>query len=186
MSVGVCHAEEIYRDPVGDMSNPAAVQDLSASLKIGQVALAAGLSVRTVRYYESIGLLKPTVERAESSYRLFDPSVLVRLAFIRRCQSLGLSLEEIRQILDVHDRGEQPCPEIRQHLQGKLQEIEQRIADLQALKSQIQGLLSDWQIPPAAADEKEVICPILQKPGAGGGKSDSRYSTVTDLAKLRG
>ncbi len=99
------------------MLNPAAVQDLSASLKIGQVALAAGLSVRTVRYYESIGLLKPTVERAESSYRLFDPSVLVRLAFIRRCQSLGLSLEEIRQILDVHDRGEQPCPEIRQHLQ---------------------------------------------------------------------
>ncbi len=155
------------------MFNPAVTHYSSASLKIGQVALAAGLPVRTVRYYESIGLLSPTVERAESSYRLFDPSVLGRLAFIRRCQSLGLSLEEIGQILQIHDQGELPCQEIRDHLPDKLQEIEQRIADLQTLKSQIQSLLSDWQIPQGSLAENAVICPILQNPNAdrdaGGG-----------------
>ncbi|MFQ3583993.1 MAG: heavy metal-responsive transcriptional regulator [Cyanobacteriota bacterium] len=143
---------------------------LKAGLKIGQVALAAGLPVRTVRYYESIGLLSPTVERAESSYRLFDPAVLGRLAFIRRCQSLGLSLEEIREILQVHDQGQLPCQDIRERLQEKLQEIEQRIADLQILKGQIQSLLSDWHIPEGSLAESAVkstvICPILQNPDA--------------------
>ncbi len=155
-----------------------------ASLKIGQVAAAAGLPVRTVRYYESLGLLKPTVQRSESSYRLFHPAVLGRLAFIRRCQSLGLSLEEIRQILQLYDRGEQPCPEIRQHLQEKLWQIEERMAELQTLKGQIESLLSNWRIPPGSAAADDVICPILQKPEAGRGKS--RHSTVTDLARLRG
>ncbi len=144
------------------MFNPAVTHYSPTSLKIGQVALAAGLPVRTVRYYESIGLLSPTVERAESSYRLFAPAVLGRLAFIRRCQSLGLSLEEIGHILQIHDQGELPCQEIRDHLQDKLQEIEQRIADLQTLKGQIQSLLSDWRIPEGSLAENAVICPILQ------------------------
>lgn len=138
----------------------------SSGLKIGQVALAAGLPIRTVRYYESIGLLGPTVERAVSSYRLFDAAVLARLAFIRRCQRLGLSLKEIRAILQVHDQGQLPCQEIRDHLQDKLQEIEQQIADLQVLKDQIQSLLSDWRIPAGSSTASEVICPILQNPGA--------------------
>ncbi|MGQ9837468.1 MAG: heavy metal-responsive transcriptional regulator [Cyanobacteriota bacterium] len=128
------------------------------------MALAAGLPVRTVRYYESIGLLGPTVERAESSYRLFDPAVVERLAFIRRCQSLGLSLGEIREILQVHDQGQFPCQEIREHLQDKLQELEQRIADLQILKAQIQNLLCNWHIPEGSIAESQVICPILQNP----------------------
>ncbi|MEN9224752.1 MAG: heavy metal-responsive transcriptional regulator [Thermostichus sp. HHBFW_bins_43] len=146
------------------MLSPAFADDFSSSLKIGQVALAAGLPVRTVRYYESIGLLDPTVERAESNYRLFAPAVLGRLAFIRRCQSLGLSLEEIRDILRIHDQGELPCQDLRDHLQDKLQEIEQRIADLQTLKGQIQSLLSDWRIPQGSPAENTVICPILQSP----------------------
>jgi MerR family copper efflux transcriptional regulator len=144
------------------MFGSALTEHPSSGLKIGQVALAAGLPVRTVRYYESIGLLSPTVERAQSSYRLFDPAVLGRLAFIRRCQSLGLSLEEIGQILQIHDQGELPCQDIRDHLQDKLQEIEQRIADLQTLKGQIQSLLSDWRIPEGSLAENAVICPILQ------------------------
>ncbi|MCF2972491.1 heavy metal-responsive transcriptional regulator [Synechococcus sp. Nb3U1] len=144
------------------MVNSVLADNSPSSLKIGQVALSAGLPVRTVRYYESIGLLAPTVERAESSYRLFDPAVLGRLAFIRRCQSLGLSLEEIREILQVHDQGALPCQEIRDHLQKKLQEIEQRIADLQTLKGQIQSLLSAWHIPEQSLAESTVICPILK------------------------
>ncbi len=168
------------------MVSSAVADGASASLRIGQVAAAAGLPVRTVRYYELLGLLKPTVQRSASSYRLFHPAVLGRLAFIRRCQSLGLSLEEIGQILQVYDRGEQPCPEIRQHLQEKLRQIEGRIAELQTLKSQVESLLSNWQIPAGSPAQDDVICPILQRPEAGGETVGSRYSTVTDLARLRG
>lgn len=148
------------------MSSSVPPKRLSSSLKIGQVALAAGLPVGTIRYYESIGLLSPTVERAESSYRLFDPAVLGRLAFIRRCQGLGLSLGEIREILQVHDQGQFPCQEIRERLQNKLQEIEQRIAELQILKDQIQSLLSNWRIPEGSLAASQVICPILQNSDA--------------------
>ncbi|PIK87313.1 transcriptional regulator [Synechococcus sp. 63AY4M2] len=168
------------------MFSPAVADGALGSLRISQVAAVAGLPVRTVRYYESLGLLKPTVQRSESSYRLFHPAVLGRLAFIRRCQSLGLSLEEIRQILQLYDRGEQPCPEIRQHLQEKLWQIEERMAELQTLKGQIESLLSDWRIPAEPTAQEDVICPILQKPEAGGDKVGRRYSTVTDLARLRG
>ena len=56
-------------------------------LKIGQVSTKSGLPVKTIRYYEEIDLLSPNVERSEAGYRLFDPNVLNRLAFIKRAQS---------------------------------------------------------------------------------------------------
>ncbi|WP_254721727.1 MerR family transcriptional regulator [Kovacikia minuta] len=74
-------------------------------LKIGEVANITGLPVKTIRYYEEIGLLVPVVERSETGYRLFHDQILNRLAFIKRAQSLGLSLNEIKAILQVHDQG---------------------------------------------------------------------------------
>ncbi|WP_083893669.1 MerR family DNA-binding transcriptional regulator [Kamptonema formosum] len=56
--------------------------------KIGEVAAISGISVKTIRYYEEIGLLAPTVERSESRYRLFGEGVLNRLTFIKRSQSI--------------------------------------------------------------------------------------------------
>jgi MerR family copper efflux transcriptional regulator len=72
--------------------------------KIGQVAHTSGLSVKTIRYYEELGLLDPVVNRTDSGYRIFHPRIYNRLAFIKRAQSLGLSLQEIGDILKVHDR----------------------------------------------------------------------------------
>ena len=109
-------------------------------LKIGDVAARSGLSVKTVRYYEEIGLLAPTVERSDSGYRLFAPSVINRLAFVKRAQSLGLSLSEIRDILNISDRGELPCDEVKQHLAMKVDEINQQIKALEILKSELQQL----------------------------------------------
>lgn len=131
-------------------------------LKIGEVAIASNLSVKTIRYYDDIGLLAPTVERSSSRYRLFEPQVLNRLAFIKRAQSLGLSLTDIQQILKVHDRGELPCGEVRQHLQSKLDAVNAQIVALETLKAELQGILSGWQeqLPQTA----QSICPNLQKP----------------------
>ncbi len=134
----------------------------SKLLKIGSVATRSGLPVKTIRYYEEIGLLTSAVQRSESGYRLFDGLVLNRLAFIKRAQSLGLSLSEIKEILNVHDKGELPCGEVKQHLQAKLEEISEQIEALQTLKAELQGVLSGWQEQPPAERIAQTICPNIQ------------------------
>lgn len=131
-------------------------------LKIGEVSLRSGLSVKTIRYYEEIGLLTPTVGRSNTRYRLFDLQVLNRLAFIKRAQSLGLSLTEVQQILTVHDQGELPCGEVRLHLEAKVEAISKQIAALQLLQAELQGILSGWQAQPSQEQIEQTICPNLQ------------------------
>jgi DNA-binding transcriptional MerR regulator len=130
-------------------------------LKIGEVALSSGLPVKTIRYYEEIGLLTPTVERSQVGYRLFNPQVFNRLAFIKRAQSLGLSLSEIQQILAVHDQGQLPCGEVRQHLVTKVEAISQQIEALETLRAELRGILSGWQEQPSR-HVNQTVCPNLQ------------------------
>lgn len=134
-------------------------------LKIGEVAARSGIPVKTIRYYEEMGLLTPTVERSDSGYRMFYPQVLPRLVFIKRAQSLGLSLQEIQTLLLLYDQGELPCPEVKQQLQGKVEAIAAQIESLKALQAQLQGLLEGWQEEPSTYDLKQTICPNIQKPG---------------------
>lgn len=131
-------------------------------LKIGEVAASSYLPIKTIRYYEEIGLLTPTVRRSESNYRLFEPIVLGRLAFIKRAQSLGLSLREIQDILLVHDQGQLPCDDVKQKLQKKVQQITEQIESLQLLRSELQGLLSGWQERPPTDIAAQMICPNLK------------------------
>lgn len=131
-------------------------------LKIGEVAAESGLSVKTIRYYEETGLLLPMVERSEVGYRLFQPQVLNRLAFIRRSQALGLTLQEIQQILTVHDQGQLPCGEVRQHLELKVEAIEQQIHALETLRAELKGILSGWEDQPSSDRIAQTICPNIQ------------------------
>lgn len=133
------------------------------SLKIGEVAQQSGLPSKTVRYYDDIGLLAPTVERSEAGYRLFSPTVLNRLAFIRQAQSLGLSLAEIQHILEIRDRGELPCGEVRHQLETKIEDITRQIEALEALRSEVQTILLGWEETPSGDRLARTICPNLQK-----------------------
>jgi MerR family transcriptional regulator, copper efflux regulator len=136
--------------------------DLEQRLKIGEVSAISGLPVKTIRYYEEIGLLAPTVERSQAGYRLFRSHILNRLAFIKRSQALGLSLNEVQEILSVHDDGQLPCGEVKQHLQAKVSEINQQIEALQTLKAELQGILSGWQDQPPSDRIAQTICPNIQ------------------------
>jgi len=131
-------------------------------LKIGEVASLSGVSVKTVRYYEEIGLLSPVVERSQSGYRLFNSQVLKRLAFIKRSQSLGLRLEEIQDILKVYDQGLLPCPEVKQHLESKVADISQKIAALSTLQSELQEILAHWQEQKDQDTVISTVCPNIQ------------------------
>ncbi|MCY7382293.1 MAG: heavy metal-responsive transcriptional regulator [Microcoleus sp. CAN_BIN18] len=134
--------------------------------KIGSVAACSGLSVKTVRYYEEIGLLSPAVARSPAGYRLFEEAVFNRLSFIKRSQALGLSLQEIKDILQVRDRGKLPCPEAKQHLTAKVKAISGQIAALETLKTELQGILSGWQDQPSPECITRTICPNIQGDGA--------------------
>jgi DNA-binding transcriptional MerR regulator len=127
---------------------------------IGSVARESGVPIKTIRYYEELGLLK-AVGRTEGGYRLFNSDVFARLNFIKRAQSLGLSLAEIKEFLDVHDQGDLPCDRVKLKLEDKLSEIERQIQQLQLLKLELKSLLSGEE----AADEtpEETICPIIER-----------------------
>lgn len=126
---------------------------------IGSVAKESGVPIKTIRYYEELGLLK-TSGRTEGGFRIFSSDVLARLNFIKRSQRLGLSLAEIKDFLDIHDQGELPCEQVKIKLSDRISEIEQQIRQLQILKLELKGLLSGWETIPE--NPEETICPIIE------------------------
>src|SRR4051794_24576399 len=102
-------------------------------MKIGQVADEAGVSVDTVRFYERRGVL-PTPDRLASGYRTYAPSTVERIRLARRLQALGLTLDEVIDALHVTDRGGATCASERWRLEGVLERIETKIAELQAVR----------------------------------------------------
>ncbi|MBW4551915.1 MAG: heavy metal-responsive transcriptional regulator [Aphanocapsa sp. GSE-SYN-MK-11-07L] len=142
-------------------------------LQIGEVARLSGLPVKTVRYYEELGLLTSTVSRSPAGYRLFSAQVINRLSFIRRAQALGLSLHEIGELLSVHDRGELPCGQVKQRLQARLGAIAEQIRALETLSTELKGILCAWQDQPPIHLQGKTICPNLQSDQMGGRLSES-------------
>ena len=98
----------------------------STLLKIGDIAKQTDVSVGTLRYYETLNLLYP-VERRDNGYRDYNLETIQQVQFIKKAQSLGFSLEEIRQILDVRNRGELPCPFVQDLLEHKIGQLEAQI-----------------------------------------------------------
>jgi MerR family transcriptional regulator, Zn(II)-responsive regulator of zntA len=90
---------------------------------IGEVAARAGVPAKTIRFWEDQSLL-PLPDRTPSGYRDYDPAVLERLAFIRHAQSAGLTLEAIRQVLEVRDDGEPPCVHVTALIARRLAEVQ--------------------------------------------------------------
>ncbi len=129
-------------------------------LLIGQVTALSGVPIRTIRYYESLGLLKSS-GRTEGGFRQFSSDILMRLSFIKRAQTLGLSLQEINEILQVYDGGKPACDEIQQKLKDKIFEINRQIEQLLTLRGELRGLLSGWDS--LTTKPEDTICPIIQK-----------------------
>ncbi|WP_448515473.1 heavy metal-responsive transcriptional regulator [Parathermosynechococcus lividus] len=133
--------------------------------RIGTVAKQSGLPIKTIRYYAELGLLKVS-GRTEGGYRLFSNDVFVRLSFIKRAQHLGLTLADIKELLDIYDRGELPCDRVKEKLVQQITAVEQQIQQLQNLKQELQGLLHGRST--ITQPSEHTICPILQQrlPGA--------------------
>ena len=108
-------------------------------MRIGELAERAGTSVKTIRYYDRVGVLRST-ERSESGYRLYGEDALDRYRFVRAAQAVGLRLGEIREIIALRDRGETPCGVVVELIGRRAAELDARIAELQALRDELWSL----------------------------------------------
>lgn len=109
------------------------------SLIRGQLARRCGVGPETIRFYERRGLL-PEVPRSRSGYRRFDEQAVARLVFIRRAKSLGFSLPEIAELLALHHDAGGDRGRVKALAQSKLREIEDKIQDLDRMRSVLSDL----------------------------------------------
>jgi len=110
--------------------------DDMASLKVSEVAQQAGVSRDAVRFYEKEGLL-PAPPRSPSGYREYDATAPQRIQFIKGAQEMGLKLAEIKELLEIQDKGACPCGHTRTIVERRLDEIDAEIARLSELRGEL-------------------------------------------------
>ena len=123
-------------------------------MKIGQLAEQAGVHVESIRFYQSLGLM-PQPPRRRGSVRRYGPDAVERLRFIKRAQALGFSLAEVKHLLELSN-GEH-CADTRSIAKEKATLVEQKIADLQAIRAALNKLIRACDV-----GGKGRGCPIIE------------------------
>ncbi len=113
---------------------------MEPNLTIGELAAWTSCKIQTIRYYEQIGLM-PGAPRTRGNQRRFGQQHLERLAFIRHSRELGFSLDVIREILSMTDEPDHSCAAVDQMARRQLQQVESRIARLQALAIEFKRMI---------------------------------------------
>jgi MerR family mercuric resistance operon transcriptional regulator len=113
----------------------------NSGLSRGILAKRSGVNSETIRYYEKIKLM-PDPMRSEGGHRVYNETHLQRLSFIRRCRELGFTLKEIRGLLDLVDGGDYTCAEVRDRTTVHLDDVRQKIRDLQKMQRTLKIMVS--------------------------------------------
>jgi DNA-binding transcriptional MerR regulator len=129
-------------------------------VRIGELAGQVGVTTKAIRFYESIGLL-PDPDRTPSGYRSYEEADAERLVFIKTAQRLGLSLDEIREIIAFRDRGEQPCAYVAGVLHRQVTDLDRRIREMRTLRDELRPLQSRAD-QGATVDAK--FCGVIEHP----------------------
>jgi DNA-binding transcriptional MerR regulator len=108
-------------------------------MRIGELASQLRLSTKTIRLYESVGLLAEP-ERTPAGYRQYTQADAGRVTFIKTAQRLGMRLDEIREMLAFRDHGQPPCGHVCQVLRDQVTTIDQRIAELVRIREELATL----------------------------------------------
>jgi len=116
-------------------------------MQISALAQQSGVSAKTIRYYETIGLLPPP-PRGANNYRRYAPATLERLRFIASARSLGFALADIGALLAARDQGRAPCERMLDALGTQLVSLDRRIADLLALREDLRRLRTEGEQRP--------------------------------------
>ena len=123
-------------------------------MNIGKAAKRSGLTVKTVRYYSDIGIIKPQIY-PETGYRDFSESDLAKLQFISKARKFDFSLNDCRELLALYENTERSSKEVKALTLEKIIEIDAKLSELQMLKDQLSALAS------ACQGDDRPNCPIL-------------------------
>jgi len=133
---------------------------------IKQLAQKTHVSPKTIRYYESIGILPPP-KRLPNGYRDYEDTAVSRIQLVAGARTLGFSLDDIGEILALRDRREAPCRVVLDMIEAKAAEIHQRIAELQRLEVELQQLHAlGLTFPTDDVDGKNCVCHLVSERAA--------------------
>ena len=126
-------------------------------MNIGDVALQSGLSAKTIRYYEDIGLVRP--QRGGNGYRRFSQPDVHKLAFLARARSLGFTVEDCRILIALYEDRDRASADVKRLAEEHLRHIEGKIRDLQGMHSTLAKLVDQCH------GDARPDCPILDDLG---------------------
>jgi DNA-binding transcriptional MerR regulator len=129
-------------------------------MRISDLARSAGVTTKTVRFYEKAGLLDEP-GRTASGYRDYSAEAVARLRFIRAAQSAGLTLAEIHDVLEVRASGRAPCRDVTTLLKTHLDQVEQRISELEQARATLHDLHARAAATDPAKCHADRVCSIL-------------------------
>lgn len=142
---------------------------MKQGLFIGELSHRVALSTQTIRYYERLGLLDPP-ERTESQYRIYSEEAVERLQFIQKAKLYGLSLDEIKQLIEIRVEGVLPCNSLKAMVKKHLDELDCYIQEILAFRQelanryeQINTLLSDLSVESREANFNSKICRLIER-----------------------
>lgn len=153
------------------------VQPLKDMVSISTLAKRTGVSSKTLRYWESRGLL-PKAARSHTGYRLFDPGAAQYVEFIQKSKSVGLSLKEIAEVFRVARNGGSPCPDVVTWAKQKAEEIEHQIKLLSRMHRRLRHFTRLWstELPCTRVRPEEICCLIESLPAPKSPKGGERYA----------
>ncbi len=124
-------------------------------MNIGDASTLCGLPVKTIRYYEDIGLIEPA--RRQNGYRDYSAAEVGRLKFLQRARNLGFSIEACRNLLKLQDDKSRASADVKRIAQDHLAEIDHKIQELNALRETLHDVID------ACPGDAGVACPILDR-----------------------
>lgn len=130
-------------------------------MRIQELSRQTGVPAKTIRYYESMGIM-PSPQRGANNYRQYAPNAVERLRFIVSARSLGFSLSDIGEFLVARDAGTLPCKRILNSFDERIREIDRRIADLLALRDTLSQIrLEGAHLPEDQKCGDDCLCYIV-------------------------
>ncbi len=136
---------------------------MNTLLQIGDVAAETGLTVDAIRFYEREHLLRATA-RSDGGFRLFSPSDVDDLGFIRNAQKLGFSLQEVRELMALRSASHADCQQVEQLLEHKISAVRAKIAALRSLERELQRAKENCESNLSRqVSEKIRNCPVLSE-----------------------
>jgi MerR family transcriptional regulator, copper efflux regulator len=126
-------------------------------MRISEVAARAGVGVETIRFYERKGIIARPLKPTTGGFRNYPPETVNRVRFVRQAQTLGFSLNEIEELLLLKADPKTDCTDVRMRAQTKLEEVNDKIANLAAIQIALENLIRECRGQKKASNG----CPIL-------------------------